>query len=112
MIKINHLYCKFPFRLTPKNTNLKLDSGRTKIIMRRGPFTGTLSLVSYLNNLISISLISLLSGFWNHFIINLFCSNTLVILVLFLRIIWITEFTRPVYTIALCTSYALMCSMR
>jgi hypothetical protein len=47
----------------PKKHNLKVNSGRTKIIMRRGPLTGTLSPVSYLNNLSSISLISLLSGF-------------------------------------------------
>ena len=59
--------------------------------MRRERLTGTLSLVF----LSSISSTSPLSGFQNHFSLNLFCSNTLIILVLFLQIIWIIEFTRP-----------------
>jgi hypothetical protein len=34
------------------------------------------------------------SGFWKHFILSQFCSNSLIILVVFLQIFWITEFTR------------------
>jgi len=37
---------------------------------------------------------SLLSGLWNCFILGLFCTNTLIILVLFFQIIWIIEFMR------------------
>jgi hypothetical protein len=63
--------------------------------MRRGPLIGTLSLLCCLNHLSSASLMSLRSGFQNHFILDVLCSNALIILILFLQIFWIVEFTRP-----------------
>ena len=47
-----------------------------KVIMRRELLTGTLSLLSW---------------FQNHFILNPFCSNTLITLVLCFQIFWILE---------------------
>ena len=63
--------------------------------MRRGPLTGTLSFLFCLNHLSSTSSMSLQSGFQNCFILNSFCSNALIIFILFFQIVWITEFTRP-----------------
>lgn len=63
--------------------------------MRRGTLTGTLSILCCWNHLRSASLMSLHSGFQNHFLLEPFHSNALVILVLFLQIFWIIEFIRP-----------------
>ena len=64
--------------------------------MSRGQLTGTtLTLISSLNNLSTALSTSLFSGFRNRFILDLFRSNALVILVLFFQMIWIVEFTRP-----------------
>jgi len=45
--------------------------------MRRGLLIGTLSLLNCWNHLRSTSSMSLCSGFWNHFILNLLYSNVL-----------------------------------
>ena len=63
--------------------------------MRRAPLNGTLSLVSCLNQLSSTSCTSLHSGFQDYFILDLFCSNAVIILVLFFQIVGVVEFTRP-----------------
>jgi hypothetical protein len=63
--------------------------------MRRGLLTGTLSLLSCLNCLSSTWSMPLHSCFWNSCILYLFCSNVLILLVLFFQIIWIIVFTRP-----------------
>ena len=47
------------------------------------------------NHLSSTSSMSLHSGFQNLFILDLFCSNALIILVLIFQIVWIIEFTSP-----------------
>jgi len=51
--------------------------------MRRGPLTGTLSLLSCLKHLSNASLTPLHSGFQNCFILDPFCSNALIIWDLF-----------------------------
>jgi len=63
--------------------------------MRRGLFIGTLSLLDCWNHLSSASSMSLCSGFQNHFILNLFHSKALTILVQFLPVVWIVEFMSP-----------------
>lgn len=62
--------------------------------MRRGSLTTTLSLLSCLNHLSSAPSTPLCSGCQNYFIPNPFCSDPLIILVVF-RVICIVEFTRP-----------------
>jgi hypothetical protein len=42
----------------------------------------------------SLSSAALHLGFQNCFILDPFCSNALIIVVLFLKMIWITEFSR------------------
>jgi len=49
----------------------------------------------WLNHLSSASSTSLCSGFRNIVGLDPFCSNALIILVLFFQIIWIVEFTTP-----------------
>ena len=51
--------------------------------MRRGPLTGTLSLLSCLNHLSRTSSMSLHSGFQNRFILNPLCSIILTIFIVF-----------------------------
>ena len=63
--------------------------------MRRGLLVGTLSLLDCWNHLSSTSYMSICSGFWNHFILNLSYSIALIILVQFLPIVWIIEFMSP-----------------
>ena len=63
--------------------------------MRRILLIGTLSLLSCLNHLSCTSSMSLHLGFSSHFILDLFCSDTLIILFLFFQIHLIVEFTRP-----------------
>ena len=63
--------------------------------MRRGLLFSTLSFLSCLSHLSSTSTTSLHSGFWNCFMLDLFCSNTPLILALFSQVIWIEEFMRP-----------------
>jgi membrane-bound ClpP family serine protease len=63
--------------------------------MRRGLLFSTLLFLSCLNYLCSTSTMSLHSGFLNCFMLDLFCSNTPIILALFLQVIWIQEFMRP-----------------
>jgi hypothetical protein len=48
-------------------------------------------LLCCLNHLSSASLMSLRSGFRNHFILDPFGTNALIILVLFFQIVWIIE---------------------
>jgi hypothetical protein len=50
-------------------------SGRTKFILTKGTLAGTLSLLCGLNHLNEASLTSLLSGFWNNFLLDPFCSK-------------------------------------
>jgi len=63
--------------------------------MRGRLLTDTLSPLCCLNHFSSTSLMSLCSGFWNWFILNLFYLNTRKILVLFFQNLWITAFTKP-----------------
>jgi len=63
--------------------------------MRRGPLTGTVSLLSCLNHFSSASSTKLSSGFRNCFILIACPSNTLIILAVVCQIVWIVEFTRP-----------------
>jgi hypothetical protein len=63
--------------------------------MRKRPLTGTLSFLSYFNHLSSASSVSLRLGFSSHFILDLFCSDTPIILFPFFQIYLTVEFTRP-----------------
>ena len=63
--------------------------------MRRRPLTYTLSLIYCLKYLNTASATSLRSGFRIRNILDPFCSNALIILVLSFKIIWFVEFTRP-----------------
>jgi len=56
--------------------------------MRTGLLTSTISLPCCLNHLSNASSTSLRSGFRNRFILDPFRSNSLLILVLFLQIVW------------------------
>jgi hypothetical protein len=78
-----------------KYTSLKLKFGKKKVIIRRGPLTNTFTSLSCLNHLSSASSMSLRSGLWSGFDLNSFCSNTLIILVMFLQIVWNVELMRP-----------------
>jgi hypothetical protein len=62
--------------------------------MRR-PLNGTWSPLCCLDYLSSVSLTSLHSGFQNCFTLNPFCSNTLIIFLIFFQTIWLLEFTIP-----------------
>ena len=58
---------------------------RNNIVIRRGPLTGAMSLLSCLNHLSSALVTSLHPGFRNRFTFDPLCSSTLIILVLFLQ---------------------------
>jgi hypothetical protein len=62
--------------------------------VKRGPVTGTLSLLCCFNHLSSASSTSLASAFRNRFILDPFCSTALIILVLFFQILWMVKLTR------------------
>jgi hypothetical protein len=64
---------------------LYLKFRKNKFTMTRGRLTATLSLVSSSNHLSSTSSTSLRSGFRKCLILYHFCSNSLIILVLFLQ---------------------------
>ena len=72
-----------------KYINLKVKNWKNKT--RRGPFNGTLSILCCLNTLCSVPLKSFPSDFLNRFILDPFCSNTLIIVVLFFQIVWIDD---------------------
>jgi hypothetical protein len=61
--------------------------------MRRRSLTGALPLLCCLNHFSSASSTSLCSGFRKRFILDPFCSNALIIMVLLFQIVWIVEFT-------------------
>lgn len=63
--------------------------------MRRGTLNGTFVTSCCLDYLNSFSLPSLHSGFRNCFMLDPFCSNSLIIFLLFYQTIWIAEFTMP-----------------
>jgi hypothetical protein len=86
--------CRFTNRFTLKYTNLKLKFRTRKNFVRRVSLSGALSLLSCLNHLSSSSSTAFRPGFQNRFMLQLFRSNALIILVLFLQIIWTVEFTR------------------
>jgi len=64
-----------------------------QLIIRRGPLTEIVSLISRLNYFRGASSTSLRPGFRNCVILDLFCSNPLQILVLFFQIFWIVKLT-------------------
>jgi len=88
-------------------TGLRCKIGEKKITIRRGPLTGTLSLLCCLSHLSSASLTSLRSGFRNRFILDQFCSNALTVSVLFFQIVRIIEFADKIPTCLLCFPFSI-----
>jgi hypothetical protein len=78
-----------------KDFNFKIKIGKKKNYDEKSIVHWYIVTSLLLTLLIQCLMTSLFLGFRNSHILDLFCSNPLTILVLFCKIIWIIEFTRP-----------------